>query len=128
MARPGRRLSTARTARHLQVLRAASLVEAEKHVLLETDRLGGGTLGPYVYLRALGHARLAEIHTGTRSFVEEHGSVERIADTELLRRVSSGEVTILDVRPIEALAAGHRPDARSMPLDEPRAGGLAGAR
>jgi rhodanese-related sulfurtransferase len=36
----------------------------------------------------------------------------------LLERVAKGEVTVLDVRPVEEFEAGHIPGALSMPLKE----------
>jgi rhodanese-related sulfurtransferase len=41
-----------------------------------------------------------------------------VGEAELLRRVRSGEVTVLDVRPAEEFRAGHLVGALSMPLDE----------
>lgn len=39
----------------------------------------------------------------------------------MLRRVRSGEVTILDVRPVEEYRAGHIPGALSVPLTDLKA-------
>jgi rhodanese-related sulfurtransferase len=47
--------------------------------------------------------------------------METVAGGELLRRVKSGEVTVLDVRPAEEYRAGHIPGAVSMPLGELKA-------
>ena len=47
--------------------------------------------------------------------------MESVNGAELLARALSGEVTVLDVRPVEEYRAGHLPNARSVPLAELRA-------
>jgi len=47
--------------------------------------------------------------------------METVAGGELLRRVKSGEVTVLDVRPPDEYRAGHIPGAVSIPLGELKA-------
>lgn len=44
--------------------------------------------------------------------------MEAVGGDELLRRVDAGEVTILDVRPVEEYRAGHIPGALSIPTGE----------
>jgi rhodanese-related sulfurtransferase len=44
--------------------------------------------------------------------------METVRGEELLRRVRSGEVTVIDVRPREEYRAGHIPGALSVPLAE----------
>jgi rhodanese-related sulfurtransferase len=44
--------------------------------------------------------------------------MEAVAGDELLRRVKTGEVTVLDVRPVEEYRAGHIPGALCIPLGE----------
>jgi rhodanese-related sulfurtransferase len=54
----------------------------------------------------------------TKAFLEQRGAFQPASGQELLRRVRSGEVTVLDVRPAEEYRAGHLPGARSIPLSE----------
>jgi rhodanese-related sulfurtransferase len=114
-------LTIANASQHLQVLRGARLVEAEKRGLFVTYRLAEGVLAFHVALRHLGEARYAEVHATTRALVTERGSVEAVDAEALLARALSGEVTVLDVRPVEEFAAGHLPTARSIPIHELRA-------
>ena len=44
--------------------------------------------------------------------------MEAVGPEELLRRLETGEVTVLDVRPGVEYEQGHLPGARSIPVDE----------
>jgi rhodanese-related sulfurtransferase len=115
-------LSVANTSQHLQVLRAARLVEAEKQGLHVEYRLAGEDVCDFfLALRNLAEGRLAEIEFVTREYLARRDAMETVAGAELLRRVKSGEVTVLDVRPSEEYRAGHIPGAVSIPLGELKA-------
>jgi rhodanese-related sulfurtransferase/DNA-binding transcriptional ArsR family regulator len=115
-------LSIANTSQHLQVLRAARLVEAEKKGLHVEYRLAGEDVGEFfLSLRRLAESRLAEIDHVAREYIGQRDSMESIAGDELLRRVKRGEVTVLDVRPAEEYRAGHVPGAVSIPIGELKA-------
>jgi rhodanese-related sulfurtransferase len=111
--------SIANASQHLQILRSARLVEAEKHGLYVTYRLADdGVCRLYQELRTLAEARLHEIEDITHKFLERSGELERVDRDVLIARVRSGEVTLLDVRPPEEFGAGHIPGAVSVPLAE----------
>jgi rhodanese-related sulfurtransferase/DNA-binding transcriptional ArsR family regulator len=112
-------LGVANASQHLQVLRAAHLVEAEKKGLYVEYRLANDEVARFFFsLRGLAESRLAEVERVTRAFVTERGALEAVHGDELLRRVRDGEVTVLDVRPAEEYRAGHIPGALSVPLPE----------
>lgn len=113
-------MSLANASQHLQVLRAARLIEAEKSGLFVTYRLTEGVEGFYLGLRQLAEARLAEVEATTRAYLEQRGAMESVDSSQLLERALSGDVTVLDVRPAEEYRAGHLPNARSVPLAELR--------
>ena len=111
--------SVANTSQHLQVLRAARLVLPEKQGVRVEYRLASDEVSRFfVTMRALAESRLAEVELVTRQFFEQRGLMEAVEVDELLRRVRSGEVTVLDVRPVAEYLAGHVPGAISIPLSE----------
>jgi rhodanese-related sulfurtransferase len=115
-------ISVANTSQHLQVLRAARLVETEKKGLYVEYRLAGDEVCSFfLALRGLAESRLAEVEQVAREYFEARGAMEVVETEELLRRVRSGEVTVLDVRPPEEYRAGHIPGAFSIPVGELKA-------
>lgn len=112
-------LSLANTSRHLQVLRAARLVEARKDGLRVYYRLAE----PQVYdavraVRGLAERRLAEIDALVRTYLKARDQLEAVPRKELLRRLRDGSVVVIDVRPSEEYRAGHIPGALSVPLNQ----------
>jgi len=112
-------LSVANASQHLQILRAARLVDTEKSGVFVTYRLADRSVAEFVrQLRIVAESRLAEVEQTTRSFIEGRIGFDPVNRDELLRRVREGEVTVLDVRPAEEFRAGHLPHAISVPLEE----------
>jgi len=112
-------ISIANASQHLQVLRSARLVEARKQGLHVEYRLADEQVASFmVTLGGLARSRLAEIEQATRDYFEQRGAMEPVVGRELLRRVRSGDVTVLDVRPAEEYRAGHIPGALSIPVAE----------
>jgi rhodanese-related sulfurtransferase/DNA-binding transcriptional ArsR family regulator len=111
-------VSVANSSQHLQQMRAARLVEADKQGQHVEYRLASeGVSHVFGALRDLAEAVLPEMDRLRRD-------LGALADGErqaLLARIRSGEVTLLDVRPAEEYRAGHLPGARSIPLPELRA-------
>jgi len=115
-------ISVANASQHLQVLRAARLVDAEKKGLYVEYRLADDDVCRFVFsLRGLAESRLLEVDRVVHEYFEARGAMEAVDGEELLRRVRNGEVTVLDVRPSEEYRAGHIPGALSIPVDELKA-------
>ena len=115
-------ISLANASQHLQVLRGARLVDAEKKGLRVEYRLASEDVCQFfLTLRGLAESRLTEIDQVTREYFESRGAMEAVEGEELLRRVRDGEVTVLDVRPAEEYRAGHIPGALSVPVSELKA-------
>lgn len=111
--------SVANTSQHLQVLRAARLVETEKAGLYVTYRLTDALVSDFVlHLRALAHARMAEIDRLRRDYLDHGAGLDGVGQADLIRKVRTGEVTVLDVRPGPEFESGHLPGAISVPLGE----------
>ena len=111
--------SVANTSRHLQVLRRARLVEAEREGVYIRYRLADSEVCAFfLSLRKLAESRLLEVDEIMRAFLEARNTMEPVDRTLLAERVRSGEVTVLDVRPTEEYLAGHIPGAISIPLDQ----------
>ncbi len=112
-------MSLANTSAHLRVLRSAGLLEASREGLYVTYRLADPQVAQlFLSLRAVAEARLAEVAKTTRDFLAENALLEPIDAAALRRKVSKGEVTILDVRPAEEYQAAHISGALSVPLPQ----------
>lgn len=112
-------LSIANTSRHLQVLRGARLVEADKNGQYVIYRLAGPSIAKFVRgLRLLAEEQLAEIARTTAGFLNGEAGFAGVGREELVRLVRNGDVTVLDVRPGDEYQAGHLPRAISIPLEE----------
>jgi rhodanese-related sulfurtransferase/DNA-binding transcriptional ArsR family regulator len=109
----------ANTSRHLQVLRAARLVEAQKVGTYVHYRLASETVTGFLReLRLLAVHHLAELDQISRQFFADGAVLEAVDRKALLTRVRKGEVTLLDVRPADEYEAGHIAGAISLPLTE----------
>lgn len=113
-------LSVANASQHLQVLRAARLIEATRSGAFVTYEVAPGAEGLYLGLRRVAEARYAELGRLVHDFHAARGSLETVDAAGLLRRALAGEVTVVDVRAREEFVAGHLPGARSVPLSELR--------
>ncbi|MGD8290746.1 MAG: metalloregulator ArsR/SmtB family transcription factor [Desulfobacterales bacterium] len=110
-------LTLANASQHLQVLRAARLVEAEKDGLYVKYRLADQMVCRFFRsMRVLAENRLAEVDMINRRFLEGKEGMEPVDRKDLLKRVKSGAVTVLDVRPRDEYLNGHIPGAISVPL------------
>jgi rhodanese-related sulfurtransferase/predicted transcriptional regulator len=111
-------MTTANASQHLQVLRAAGLVEAQKEGLFVTCELADDVAALYLAVRRVAEKRLAEVDRIARDMLAEYDALEPVDKVDLVRRMKRGSVTILDVRPREEFDAGHLPGALCVPLPE----------
>jgi rhodanese-related sulfurtransferase len=110
--------SVANSSQHLQQMRAAGLVAAERRGQHVEYRLAGARVSSvFAALRDLGEAILPELTRLRR----ELGALPEEERRALLARIRSGDVTLVDVRPEAEYRAGHLPGARSIPIGELRA-------
>jgi rhodanese-related sulfurtransferase len=112
-------LSIANASQHLQTLRAAQLVEVRRDGLYAYYRLGDERVfRVWQAIRELGEARLAEIDRIVHTFLANRAELEAISAEDLVERMQSDSLVVLDVRPPEEYRAGHIPGARSVPVSE----------
>ncbi|MDP8950202.1 MAG: metalloregulator ArsR/SmtB family transcription factor [Actinomycetota bacterium] len=112
-------LSLANASAHLQVLRQARLVEAEKRGLNVVYRLAS----PEVFelwrtLRDVGSARLAEIDRLVENYFTDRDELEAVDKDELLRLMADEVVVVIDTRPEIEYEQGHISSARSVPVEK----------
>jgi rhodanese-related sulfurtransferase len=109
-------LSVANTSQHLQTLKTARLISSEKDGTYVKYRPADETVCEFFrFIRLLAEDRLAEVNMIKRRFLK---GMEPVNRDDLLKRVVKGDVTVLDVRPVEEYRAGHIPGALSVPLGQ----------
>src|SRR5262245_55641774 len=112
-------LPVANTSQHLQNLRRAGLVSAERAGKFVNYRLAGeGVLQAFASLQSVAEQNVAEVDRIVRSYFDERDSMEPVSREELVNRMREGLVTVIDVRPSDEFALGHVPGAINVPLGE----------
>ena len=112
-------LSLANASQHLQALRQAALVESRKDGLFVYYRLAD----PDVFelskvIRAVAERRLAELDRLVHEHFGNRADAEAVPMDELLKRVRSRQVVVLDTRPASEYVAGHIAGAISIPVED----------
>jgi len=112
-------LSVANTSQHLQLLRQSGLVSSRKQGLKVFYKISNGDVIELLNrLRRVAEQELADVDRLVNTFLTVKDELEPVARAELLDRVISGLVTVIDVRPSEEFNAGHVPGAINIPLSE----------
>lgn len=113
------KLSVTNTSNHLKELRHARLVTSRKEGVYAYYRLADPAV--YEFLRCLEHiaaSQLAEVQQLVGDYFRDPEALEAIGATDLLERLRSDGVVVLDVRPEDEYASGHIPGALSIPAGE----------
>lgn len=112
-------LSVANTSQHLQTLHGAGLIERSKKGLNVHYRTAGDDVVEfYRQFQRLGENHSAEMQQVIDQFFGEKESLEQVNLDELMDRLKTGDITLLDVRPREEYEEGHLQEAISVPLEE----------
>lgn len=107
--------SVANVSRHLQHMRGARIVDAEREGRHVRYRLAGEVVSrAFAVLRGLAE----DLLPGMDRLGRELGVLEAAEREALLARILGGQVTLLDVRPAEEYRQRHLTGARSIPLPE----------
>ncbi len=102
---------------HLQTLKAANLVTTRRDGAKVYYRLAGTDVAQLLTLtRTVASTHLPDVEAAASAYLGP--GTEQVTRDELLDRIKTGQVTVIDVRPREEYDAGHIPAAVSIPLDE----------
>ena len=112
-------MSVANTSQHLQVLKAANLVEIRRegnfiHYRLSHDEI----YSSWQTMRGLGFEIMAEMERVIKDFREKRHTLEAINIEELFTRLKFKNIVLLDVRPAGEYKNGHIPNAINIPVEE----------
>lgn len=111
-------LSVANASQHLQALRRAALVENRRQGVSIHYRLADPAVSDLcIAIRTVAERRLADLERLVRDHLGDRSDPEPVRMKELLRRLRSDEVVVLDARPAREYEAGHIAGAISMPVD-----------
>lgn len=115
-------MSIGNASQHLQQLRRAGLVTAERSGKQMFYRLTDERIVTLLgLLRQVAETNLAEMERlVSRLFAEDDGdgALEAVTRDQLVTWLASGKVALLDVRPEEEFEAGHLPEAINIPLEQ----------
>lgn len=112
-------LTVTNTSNHLRELRTAGLVANRKEGLHVHYRLSDPSVHEFLRgLQEIARRQLAEVREIIRESFQDPESLEPVAMEELLERMKTDDVVVLDVRPQDEYAAGHIPGAVSVQADE----------
>jgi rhodanese-related sulfurtransferase len=111
-------MSIANTSQHLQVLKAANLVEIRRAGNFIYYQLAHAEIySSWQMLRELGLKHMAEMEKLVNDFREKRNSLEALKIDELLNRIKSKNVVVLDIRPASEFDNGHIPGAINIPIE-----------
>lgn len=111
--------SVANTSHHLHVLASGGVVLSRRQGTRVIYRLAGPeVVALWRALRDVADKHVAQMERLARDYLGERDNLEPLPQAELARRLKSGEVVVLDVRPIAEYSAGHIAGARSIPVSE----------
>jgi rhodanese-related sulfurtransferase/predicted transcriptional regulator len=112
-------MAIANASQHLQVLKAANLVEVRRDGNFIYYRLAHEEIyKSWQTMRQLGLERIAEMQKIIKEFREKRNMLEEVKIDDLLTRMKSRNIVLLDVRPTSEYATGHIPDAINIPVEE----------
>jgi len=107
------------TSAHLQALRAGGLVESRREGTKAFYRVADDEVCRLLtQVRSLAASRLAEIERIVRDHFDVPDELEFLGREELVARLGSEDVVVIDVRPQEEYEAGHIRGAISVPLPD----------
>jgi len=114
-------LTVPNASRQLKLLAEARLVHSRRVPPRLYYRLADDSVLRFWFaLRDLTRERFAEVDQAVAAAFSDADPLEPVDQEELLRRLDTGDVLLIDVRPAPEYRAGHLPGAISVPLPELR--------
>jgi rhodanese-related sulfurtransferase/biotin operon repressor len=111
-------MSVANASQHLQTLKQANLVQVKRNGNFIIYRLASENVyKSWKDLRTIGVETLGEVDKLVKNFRSERNSLEPVTMEQLLTKMRSRNVVLLDVRPEQEFDAGHIPNAINIPID-----------
>jgi rhodanese-related sulfurtransferase/predicted transcriptional regulator len=112
-------MAVANASQHLQVLKGANLVDIRREGNFIYYRLAHEEIyKSWQTMRQLGLERIAEMEKIIKEFREKRNVLEEVKINELVTRLNSRNIVLLDVRPADEYETGHIPEAINIPVDE----------
>lgn len=112
-------LSVANASQHLQVLKAAQLVDVTRNGTFIYYKLANiNVFRAWKGLRELGVERIASIEKLVKDFRKSKSSTDSVTIDKLRKKLKQGKITIIDVRPEQEFYGGHIANAVSIPIDQ----------
>src|ERR671939_613473 len=109
--------TVANTSQHLRQLAGAGLVRTRRDGNRVIYALTSPQVGQlWVTLRSVAADHVAQIDRLATAYLGDREGLPTISRDELARRLRTGDVVILDVRPVAEYRAGHILGARSVPV------------
>lgn len=111
--------SVANTSQHLQVLLRAGLVRTRRdgtrvHYSLAEEQVAA----LWRALRDVAAEHVSRVDDLAAAYLGDRSQLATVSREELLERLRTGDVVVLDVRPAAEYAAGHVPQAVNVPPDQ----------
>lgn len=112
-------LSIANASQHLQVLKQSNLVQIKRDGNFILYSLANDNVyKSWKDLREIGMDNLPEVRKIMNDFRTKKNSLKPVRIDELITRMDSSNIILLDVRPEQEFKAGHIPHAVNMPIDQ----------
>jgi rhodanese-related sulfurtransferase len=112
-------LSIANASQHLQTLKTAQLVDVTRQGNFIHYRLAGtNVFKAWKTLRDLGVERIAAVGKIVNDFRQSKFKLESVGIEDLVKKLKSEKITILDVRPESEFKKGHIKNAVSIPIHQ----------
>jgi rhodanese-related sulfurtransferase len=109
--------SVANTSHHLRNLARSGLVRTRRDGTRIFYGLASDEVAQlWTVMRAVAAEHVADVDRLARAYLGNGDALQPITRDELARRLRTGEVTVIDVRPTPEYEAGHVEGARSLPI------------